>query len=149
MLTFPIELFGNLGSTATAADSFRTDLTVTGTSLIGGSSVTATSADTQGQTIIYGTASITATVDSSSPVAGIVYDNQTVETADFKFAAVTSGYNVTDLTLTLGSNATTVAQNVMLYDGATLIATMPSATTVTFSGLNWNVPANMTKGSYC
>jgi hypothetical protein len=140
-----IELFGNLASGATASDSFRTDLTVTGTSLVGGSSVTATSADTVGQTIIYGTASITATTDSSSPVTGIVYDNQTVETASFKFAAVTSGYNVTDVTLTLGSNATTVADNVMLYDGATLIATLPSATTVSFSGLNWNVPANVSK----
>ncbi|MBP9852050.1 MAG: hypothetical protein KBC67_02190 [Candidatus Pacebacteria bacterium] len=140
-----IELYANLGSTVTVADSFRTDLTVTGTSLVGGASVTATSADTQGQTIIYGAASITATVDSSTPVAGIVYDNQTVETAAFKFAAVTSGYNVTDVTLTLGSNATTVASNVMLYDGATLLATQPSATTVTFSGLNWNVPANMNK----
>lgn len=140
-----IELFGNLGSTVTASDSFRTDLTVSGTSLVGGSSVTATSADTVGQTIVYGSATLTATVDSSSPVSGIVYDNQTVEVADFKFAAVTSGFNVTDLTLTLGSNATTVAQNVMLYDGATLVATMPSATTVSFSGLNWNVPANTNK----
>ncbi len=152
-----IELFANLsddgldkvagvsgGSDAIdSADAFVTDLTVTGTALVSGTSVTATSADTAGQVIAYGTASITATADASSPVAAIVYDNQTVTTAAFKFATVTAGYNVTDLTLTI-ADATTV-QSVSLYDGATLVATRPGAASVTFSGLSWNIPANINK----
>ncbi|MCX6747542.1 MAG: hypothetical protein NTW98_01165 [Candidatus Nomurabacteria bacterium] len=108
-----------------------------------GSAVTATSADTDGQTIIAGTASITATADASAPVASIVYDNQTVTAAAFKFAAVTAGYNVTDLTFTLAD--ATVASSVELYDGATMVASKPGAATVTFSGLSWNVPSNTNK----
>ncbi len=50
---------------------------------------------------------------------------------------------MTDLTFTL-ANAT-VAQTVELYDGATLVASLPGASTVTFSGLSWNVPANTNK----
>ncbi len=152
-----IELFANLtddgldmvagvsgGSDAIdATDAVITDLTVTGTALVSGTAVTATSADTAGQAIAYGTASITATADASTPVATIVSDNQTVTAATLKFAAVTAGFNVTDLTFTL-ANAT-VASSVDLYDGATLVASKPGAATVVFNGLAWNVPNNTNK----
>ncbi len=145
-----IELFANLSddgsdSAIDAADSFKTDLTVTGTSLIGGTSVTATSADTDGQTIAYAVNTLTASVDANSPTIALVSDNQTLDSAAFKFEAATSGFNVTDITFTLPSAGATVAQNVMLYEGSTLIASMPGSTTVTFSGLNWNIPANTSK----
>ncbi|MDQ3076317.1 MAG: peptidoglycan-binding protein [bacterium] len=152
-----IELFANLaddgldmvagvsgGSNAIdSTDAFATDLTVTGTALVSGTAVTATSADTTGQAIAYGTATITASADAANPVAAIVYDNQTVTTLAAKFAAVTAGYNVTDAVVTV-ADATNVT-SVMLYDGATLVATMPGAASVTFSGLNWNVPSNTNK----
>lgn len=150
-----IELYANLadnglnnaaGSEAiTSTDSVKTDLTVTGISLTGNTSVTATSADTDGQTIVYGAATLTGTVDASSPVIAIVADNQTVDSAVFKFSALTADAKVTDITLTLGTNANTVVENVMLYDGSTLVGTMSGASTVTFSGLNFNVPANTSK----
>ncbi len=141
-----IELFANMSddgadSTIDSGDSFKTDLTVTGTAMVSGTSVSA--ADVDGQTIAAGTASITATKDASSPVAAIVYDNQTVTSAVFKFEAITSGYDITDLTFTL-ANATVVG-TVQLYDGATLVASKPGAATVTFNGLVWNVPANQSK----
>ncbi len=136
-----VELYANLGSTVTAGHSFKTDLGITGTAMTSGAAITV--ADTDGQTISSGTATITATKDASSPIASIVYDNQTVTAAAFRFAAVTAGYNVKDLTLTL-ANAT-VAQTVELYDGATLVASKPGSSTVTFNGLNWNVPANTNK----
>lgn len=141
-----IELFANLadaGTAAVAPNSVKSDLTVTGTAMVSGSAVTATSADTDGQTIAVGTASITATADASTPAASIVYDNQTVTAAAFKFAAVTSAYDITDLTFTLAD--ATVASSVDLYDGATLVASRPGAATVTFSGLAWNIPANTNK----
>jgi peptidoglycan hydrolase-like protein with peptidoglycan-binding domain len=146
-----IELFANISDTSTpsaidANDAIVTDLTVTGTSLISGSSITATSADTAGQTLTYGTAYITASVDASSADLAIVSDNQTIDSAAFKFSAVTSAFNVTDLTVALsGTNAATVVQNVMLYDGATLVASQAGAASVAFTGLNWNVPANTSK----
>jgi len=138
-----IELFGNFGSTVTATHSFKTDLTVTGTSLVGGSSITATSADTDGQTITFATAYIQASVDASSPDLAIVSDNQTVTSGAFKFSAVTAGFNVTDLTFTIAD--VTAVQNVMLYDGSTLVASLPASATTTFSGLSWNVPANTSR----
>jgi hypothetical protein len=149
-----IELYANLGSTVTNGDSVKTDLSVSGTAMVSGTAVIAgdNNADgdiadaadgVDGQTLTAGTASITATQDASTPVASIVYDNQTVTAAAFKFAAVTSAFNVTDLTFTL-ANAT-VASSVELYDGATLVASKPGAATVTFNGMNWNVPANTNK----
>ncbi len=158
--TLTIELYANLaddgldmvagvsgGSNAIdATDAFQTDLTVTGTALISGSSVNASSGDIAGQAVAYGASTITATVAAASPVTGIVYDNQTITSGVFQFAAVTSGFNVTDVTLTLPAGGATVAQSVMLYDGANLIATAAGGTTtVTFTGLTWNVPANTQK----
>lgn len=145
-----IELFGNLAddgsdSAIDAADSFKTDLTVTGTSLVGGTAVTASPADQDGQTIAYAVNTLTASVDASNPTIALVSDNQTIDTAAFKFEAATSGFNVTDITITIPAAGATVAQNIMLYDGATLVASMPAAATVTFSGLNWNVPINSSK----
>ena len=151
-----IELFGNLSDNGlnnaagaeaiTSGDSFKTDLTVTGTSLTGGTAVTATSADTNGQTIAYGAATLTATVDASSPVEAIVSDNQTIDSVAYKFSAATSAFNLTDLTLLFPASGATVIQNVMLYSGTTLIASLPGgATSVSFSGLNWNVPVNTSK----
>ncbi len=145
-----IELFANmsddsLDSAIDALDSFKTDLTVTGTSLVGGTSVTATSADTDGQTIAFGTAYVQASVDASSPDLAIVQDNQVVTSGAFKFSAVTAGFNVTDVELTIPAAGATSVQQVMLYDGSTLIATLPGAATVNFAGLTWNVPSNSSK----
>ena len=140
-----IELYGDLGSTVTVGEKFKTDLTVTGTS-DNGTAVTATSADTDGQTFTYAAATIIATIDASSPVVGIVYDNQTVTSAAYKFVTTTSPFVVTDVTLTVGAGAATAVSYVMLYDGTTLLKTISGgSTTMTFTGLNFNVPANSSK----
>lgn len=138
-----IELYATLGSTVTAADSFKTDLSVTGTSLTSGQTVAQD--DKDGQTIIYGAGSLTVTTSAATPDSAKLADNQTVSSAKFKFEAVNSSYNVTDVTLTL-ANATNV-QTVNLYegDGSTLLASLPGQATLAFSGMNWNIPANQSK----
>lgn len=136
-----VELWATIGSTITATHSLKTDLTVTGTAMVSGTAVS--NADVDGQTIVASTGSITATQNATSASARIVSDNQTIDIADFKFEALYAGYNVTDLTFTI-ANATNVA-NVMLYDGATMVASKAGSTTVTFNGLNWNIPANTSK----
>jgi len=146
-----IELYANLADDASdsaidTADSFKTDLTITGTSMTSGQSVTATSADTDGQTIAAGAASITAAVAAASPVTSLVYDNQTITSGVFQFTALTSAFTVDDVTLTLPAAGATVVSNVMLYDGATLLATRSGgATSIAFTGINWTVPANTSK----
>jgi hypothetical protein len=134
-------LYSGTSDAIDTTDAFTTDLIVTGTAMISGSAVT--SSEVPGQAIAYGAASITASADASNPVAGIVYDNQTVTTLAAKFAAVTAAYNVTDMTVIV-TEASAVS-SVELYDGATLVASRPGATSVSFSGLNWNVPANTNK----
>ncbi len=139
-----VEFFATLGSTVTAADSVKTDLTVTGQSLTSGSSITATSADTDGQTLTAGAGSLTITADASTPTSPIVYsDNQTVRTAAFKFASVNTGYKVTDITLTIPAAGATIANTVNISSTTgSFSASMTAGATMTFSGLNWNIPAN-------
>lgn len=130
-------------------DAFNTILMVSGTSMVSGQTVTSGngSSTIAGQAIAYAAASITATIDSSSPVKGIVYDSQTVTSAAFKLASVTSSYDITDVTLSLTATGATVVSSVMLYDGATLVGTQAGGTTsVTFSDIvGLNVPANTNK----
>ncbi len=145
-----IDIYANLTDdgvgTIEAPDAFRTIVQVAGTSMVSGQAVTSGTASSTvaGQNIAFAASTITATRDASSPVASIVYDNQTATTATFKFASVTSAYNITNVTLTV-TDATAVS-SVSLYDGTTLIATAPyGASSVTFAGLAWNVPANQNK----
>ena len=93
-----VELWATIGSTITNTESMVTDLSVTGTSSVSGTAVS--NADVLGQEIAAGTSSITATLAATSASARIVADNQTVDIADYKFEALYSGYNVTDITLT-------------------------------------------------
>ncbi|MFA7285750.1 MAG: immunoglobulin-like domain-containing protein [Candidatus Paceibacterota bacterium] len=133
-----IELFANLGTSVDIGDSFNTDLSISGTAMVSGN-VVVTSGIT-GQTITSSLATITATIDSSTPVSAILFDNQTITASAFKFSSENAGFNIEDLTFNL-ADATT-AQSIELYDGATLIASRPGASTVTFNGLSWNIPAN-------
>ncbi len=141
MQTITVDFYANIGPATSG--SIQTGMWVSGTGLSSGTSYSSNTAS--GQLITIGASSIIATVDASAPVASIVHDNQTIPSAAFKFAAVNSAYNVTDLTLTIPQSGATVAQSVMIYDGSTLIATQPGATTINFTGLSWNVPANATK----
>jgi hypothetical protein len=134
-----VALYGNIGSSvSTSTDSLKTDLTVTGTGADSGATVT--SADKDGQTIIYGESSITATRDASTLDASIVYDNQTVPTAAYKFEAKYDSYDITELVFTI-SDATNV-ENVILKNGDSVLKTLPGAATSTFSGLSVPVAAN-------
>lgn len=141
MQTITVDFYSDIGPATSG--SLQTGLWVSGIVPSSGSSYSSNTIS--GQLITIGASSITATVDASTPAASIVHDNQTVTSAAFKFAAVNSAYNVTDLTLTIPQSGATVIQNVKLYDGSNLIATRPGSTTVTFNGLSWNVPANTNK----
>ncbi len=137
-----IEIWANIGSSITAADSIKVETTVSG--IGASSSVTSTTATgVDGQTIIAGTGTITATADASRPVAAIVDDAGSKTAAAFKFEAATDSFNITDLVFTI-ANVSTVSK-VKLYDGTTLIAQKDPATTVNFNGLAWNIPANTSK----
>jgi len=139
--SMPIEVYANVGSTITDTHSVKTDMTISGTTVDSAGSVDTGAVD--GQTIATGSASLTATTDASRPDAAILDDSGTNTTAAFKFASVNDSYTIATVTLTI-ADVTAVA-NVMLKDGATVLATLPGATTVAFSGLSVAVPANSSK----
>ena len=142
--SMPIEVYGNILSGSLTADATMiVRLSVTGVS---GSGTAANVGLTNGQTLTAKTSgSITISLNTgASPVAQIVSDNQTIDAAVYNFATVTDSYTITSATVTLG-NATGV-KNIILKNGtgpnATVLATKPAATSVTFSGLNVVVPAD-------
>jgi len=134
-------LWATIGSSITAADSVKSTLTLTGTASVSGTSVAP--AATDGQTMIAGTGSITATKAATSADPRIVADNQTIDVVDYKFEALYADYTITDVTLTIAD--VTNVSSVMLYDGATLVASKAGAATTTFNGLNWKVMAGSSK----
>ena len=138
-----VEIWGTINTAVaiTNADSIRATVTVSGVGAA--SSVASTTGAVVGQTIVSNTGSITYTIDASRPDASINDDAGTKAMANYKFAAVTDTYKVTDLTFTV-ADVTTVS-TMRLFDGATEVASKAATATTTFSGLNWTIPAGQTK----
>lgn len=121
--TLNIKAYATLKSgSVTANDSFKTDLSINGTTVSSGTSLNgnSTNSDIDGQTIAYGAGSLTLALDADSPVARIVADGQTVDAAKFKLTAVNDTYKPTrlifGLTNTAGIDSATVT------DGSTTVA---------------------------
>jgi hypothetical protein len=137
-----IALYATIGSSVTNdTDAIHTNLTVTGTGAVSGASIS--EAAKEGQYIIYGAASITASRSGSTADAAIVADNQSVQTTAYKFETINDSYRITEIVLGV-VNASAVS-SVNLKDGSTVLATMPGATAVTFTGLSIPVTANSSK----
>jgi len=145
-----IEVFGNIASTV-GTDTMRVDLTITGATALSASTVYAdvTSSNTtkdagfQGQVITAGTGFVIATADASTPDAKIVDDSGTITSAVFDFTSTNDSYTITDITITV--TAASAVSTVRLKDGNTTLATLPGATSLTFSGLTFAIPVNSSK----
>lgn len=138
-----IELYANIGSTITATHSVKTDLTVTGTGVSSGASIS--QADIDGQTITASTGSLTEAIGDATPAAFITEDGKTVTAATFKWTASNEAYSLSELVFDIDGGATTV-QNIIVKDGATVIGTKPGGSNdVTFSGINVPIGIGQTK----
>lgn len=82
---------------------------------------------------------------AGTPAAGIVGDNQTLETARFAFITPNASHTIVKLSLTMSAAAAAMTESVMLYDGTTLLGSQPAAPIVSFPVLAWNIPANTSK----
>jgi hypothetical protein len=144
--TVPVEVYADIGQGSVSnanVDWLKTIMDVSGTTVKSSASVTASAA---GQTITYGTGSLTITKDSSSPSAAIVSDLQTKTGAVFKFKAESGSYTIKEVTVNFPAGAPTSVNNVILKDGTTVLGTMPGGiASVTFSGLSVPVDSNTTK----
>ncbi len=136
-----VEVYASFNTDFVATDTITASLEVTSQTAQSATSV-GTGVVT-GQVITMAAASITASIDASSPVATLIDDSGSVTTAAYKFVTVTDAYTITDVNVTLGS-ASAVSM-VHLMDGATVLASKPAATDLTFSGLSVAVAAGTTK----
>ncbi len=143
--TATVDIYGDVGTVITAADSARATVTVSGTTVNSAQSVT--SGAVTGQTILIGSSSVAATKDASSPVASNLDDTGTVTAAAFKFAATNDSYTISQIDVKFAAAPTTVS-TVSLEDsnGNAIGSPKPAAGTVSFGGLSVMVPANDTAG---
>jgi hypothetical protein len=152
--TIDVIVYGDVSSLATT--SVYTSVKVTG---ITASSATAvnTGAVLAGQTVAFGTGSINAVVDGTTPANQAVSGNQQVTAAKFRFTASNDNYTITEtkfvITGVTDSDATKsadsgVINSLILKDGSTVLATVPFDSTngyFNITGLNVPVSANTTK----
>lgn len=149
-----VEVWVNvLSGGITATDSIKATATVSGNSAVSGTAVTTSAVD--GQTIAYNTGSFTISVDGSSPVARAVSGNQEVTGAVYKFQASNDNFTIKEVDVSVSSATVAgVVSAVKLYDGATLIASIPftgsdadsgSNNMASFTGLNIVVPSGSSK----
>ena len=148
-----IYVYADIISTASTGDNGSVDLDeVRGTGQDTGSSANCTDPAT-GQTIyIAGTGSLTVGNAADMPVASMLQMGTTDQTlAKYKFRETSGGENVTVTGITLtetGGAATADILNINLYDGDTLLGTVANVGTsgnMSFSGLNWTIPAGTEK----
>ncbi|MBX4204971.1 MAG: hypothetical protein KW788_02140 [Candidatus Doudnabacteria bacterium] len=138
----PIEIYGNVGSTITAADSIKTTTTITGTTV--GSATAVTTGAVDGQTIIYGAGTVATAVSGSTPIAAILYSNQTADVAQLDVITTNDSFTITELKVKFAALPTSLTQ-VHLKDGGSVLQSQPAAASVTFTGLSIPVGANVTK----
>ncbi len=149
-----VELWGNiLSGGITATDSVKATATVSGNSAISGSSVTTSAVD--GQTIAYGSGTLTVSLDGSAPLNQIVAGNQEVTAGAYKFQASNDTFTLKEIDVSVPTaTAASAVTMIKLYDGATLVGSLGftgsdadsgSNNMASFTGLNWSIPANTTK----
>lgn len=145
-----IEVYGNVANFTAAGgnDTMVASLLVSGTTVNSGQSVSTNGAAVlAGQTVTaVASGTIVSAVDASSPVSKLVVAGSTTPVAAYKFTTTNDSYTVTEVVVTASAAASTVIGNVILKDGATVLATKPLAgTSVTFSNLSVSVAANTSK----
>ena len=148
-----INVYADIKSGASTGDNGSVDLDeVRGTGQDTGSSANYTTS-TAGQTIyIASTGSLTISNAADMPVASMLLMGATDQVlAKYKFQETSGAEDVTVTEITLsetGGAATADILNIDLYDGDTLLGTVAnvgSSGNMSFSGLNWTIPAGTEK----
>lgn len=130
------------------ADTLRTDLTVSGTGANSAASVAPS--EVSGQTMTFGSGTLSSSLDGSTAVNQIVAADQEVSAAKFRFTSQNDTFKVRDVVVSVGS--TTIASaisSVRLYEGSTLLGSAPigssSSTAALISGEVFSVSSNSYK----
>ena len=146
--TYNVEVWATVASFTVAGgnDTMQTEMSVSGTSAQSGATVT--SDVITGQTLTAGTGSITSAVSGSAPAAKIVAATSTADVHAVDFTTTNDSFTIYEMVLDVdnGLTAASTVANVIVKDGTTVVANQPlSGASVSFTGLNIQVPANDTK----
>jgi hypothetical protein len=145
-----IELYANIGSTITSTDSFKTDLSVSGTGASSGAA--ASQLDKDGQTIAYVAGTFTTSVDSAA--AKLAQSNSTVQAGTWRFRAENETFTISELAFKVASASTErlAVNSIVLKDAgvalgspAFLQADSDGTYVGIWTGLNISVAANTEK----
>jgi len=136
-----IELYADLGSNATPLDSFKSDLSVSGTGATSGAAISEVS-DKEGQTIINVAGTFSTSVDSGT--AKLAASNSAVNAGTWRFRGENDAFTISELRFKVasGSNQQDAVNSLTLKDGGAPIATAflslngVSTYVATFTGLN-------------
>lgn len=147
-----IDVYATINSPVTAADTLSVDLTLDYNTQVSGSS--ASVGPITGQLITAGSSSINAYTAATTPLTSLVPAGVTTDTLAVRFTTTNEAYTVTALTVSVGDVAAGVIANVILKDGATVLASLPLSDILpagpggqqaAFSGLSILVPSNGNK----
>lgn len=143
--TIDIIVYGDVDSTI-AASTGSTSVKVLGTTANSGQSVSA--GLTTGQSITWANGSASASADGSTPVSQAIAGGQEVVAGKYRFTATNDSYTISKAKFTVQGNNGAVITTASLYDGSTLLGTVPFDSTnnwFLFTGLNVAVSSNSTK----
>ncbi|MCX6722528.1 MAG: hypothetical protein NT094_00475 [Candidatus Staskawiczbacteria bacterium] len=150
--TVDVMVYGDVNSLKPAGTSGTVSVAVSGTTAssataacAGYTSVCSTAYTLAGQTITFGAGSMTATIDGTTPVEGVIAGNQSIIGAKFKVTASNDSYTITEAKVNIASNGDMVVQNAILTDGTNSYTATFNGTTFYFTGMNVPVAANTTK----
>ncbi len=140
-----IDVYADIKST-TSGSSIDCDMTASGVGQVTSNSLSASS--TTIQTITFGTGTLTASLDPSSPKSDIILGGATgVTMAKYKFTATIDEFTVNKLTFITGSStADSISRVYLEYPTKTGTATaegsLGSNATITFYNLGFYIPAD-------
>jgi hypothetical protein len=150
--TVDVMVYGDVNSLKPSGTTGSVSVAVSGTTAssataacAGNNSVCALYVTLPGQTITFGTGSMTASIDGTTPVEGIIAGNQSVTAAKFHVTASNDSYTITEAKVDVASTGDSVIQSATLTDGTNSYTATFNGTTFYFTGMNIPVAANTTK----
>lgn len=143
--TIDVQVFGDVNAAATG--SVISSVKVVGTTASSSTSVN-TGGVLAGQTITFGSGTLNAVVDGTTPLNTAVPGSQEIVAGKYKFTASNDSYTIQEARFTVHSNDGLVISSAVLKDGSTVLGTVPFDSTNNrfyFTGLNAMVAANTNK----
>jgi hypothetical protein len=140
-----IAVYATLPPTMSGGESVVTNMAVGGISHNAGDSLI--SDDIQGQTIMIGTGSITASVDASTPIPSLLVGGTMPKLGSFKLTVLNNAFTIDELTAKVASvNDAAAITELVFKDGATELKRQPmDGAIATATGLSISVGMNGSK----